>query len=170
MTARELIWTSVVLLALCACGKGGDGSSPPAAPGAGAATAAAAAPERVVDICSLAPDADAAAALGAKVRNPARSVHSMGAECDYDFDFGDGHSGFFYVWAGKPALHFSRQLAGGETEDVAGLGQGAWIEHAMPEDSWDLHVQVAPDLAFEAKGDRKERVLALGTFLATRLQ
>jgi hypothetical protein len=92
------------------------------------------------------------------------------AECDYDLDFGDGQAGLFFVWAGKPALYFSRDLVMGEAETVKGLGQDAWMQHATPEDSWDLHVLVAPDLAFEAKGEGRERVLALGRLLAQRLR
>jgi hypothetical protein len=94
----------------------------------------------------------------------------MGAECDYDLDFGDGHAGLFFVWAGKPALYFSRDLAMGEAETVPGLGQDAWVQHAMPEDSWDLHVLVATDLALEVKGDKKERVIALGRLLAQKVR
>jgi hypothetical protein len=118
----------------------------------------------------LAPDADVARALGARVRKPARGSSSAGSECDYDLDFGDGHAGLFFVWAGKPALYFSRDLAMGKAETLNGLGQDAWIQHDMPEDSWDLHVLIAPDLAFEAKGEGKERVLALGRLLAQRLR
>jgi hypothetical protein len=117
----------------------------------------------------VAPDAEVAKALGAKVRHPARGSHTMGSECDYDLDFGDRHTGFFYVWAGPPSVYFSREMATGEVEDVPNLGQEAFIEHTMPEGSWDLHVRVAPDLALEAKGDRKDRVLALGRFLAGRV-
>jgi hypothetical protein len=104
------------------------------------------------------------------VRKPARSSQSLGAECDYDLDFGDGRAGLFFVWAGKPTLYFSRDLAMGEAETVKDLGQDAWMQHAMPEDSWDLHVLVAPDLAFEAKGEGRERVLALGRLLVQKLR
>lgn len=168
MTRRAAFVTVSALLAW-SCGGGGRQSAVPPPSTTAAPPASAPAPERNVDLCSAAPDAAAAPALGAKVRKPARASQMAGSECDYDFDFGDGHSGFFYAWAGKPELYFSREMATGKVEDVSGLGQEAFIEHAMPEDAWDLHVLLAPDLAIEVKGDRKERVLTLGRFLAEKL-
>jgi hypothetical protein len=166
MRARSLIPSSVLLLWSCAGGSGGGSSAPTARP---PETTLAAAPTREIDVCALAPDAEVAKALGAKVRKPARSPRSMGSECDYDLDFGDGHAGFFFVWAGEPSTYFSRDMVTGAVESVSGLGRDAFMEHAMPEDAWDLHVLLAADLAFEAKGDRKERVLALGKILAEKL-
>jgi hypothetical protein len=155
------------LLLSYACSGGGANRSA-ARETASPPTRAAAAPSaRRVDVCAAAPDKEVAAALGAKVRTAARG---SGDSCDYDLDFGDRHAGLFFVWAGSPSVYFSRELATGQTEAVPGLGEDAWIEHAMPEDSWDLHVLVAPDLAFEAKGDRKDRVLTLGKMLAGKLR
>ncbi|MGE5124988.1 MAG: hypothetical protein ACM3PV_01760 [Betaproteobacteria bacterium] len=171
MTPKPGLWAAgTVLLLLCSC-SGESRRSSTARPTATPPVAtAAAAPVRALDVCALAPDAEVAKALGAKVRTPARgSQRATGSSCDYDLDFGDRHAGLFFVWTGKPSVYFSRELASGKTEAVPGLGQDAWVEHSMPEDSWDLHVLVAPDLAFEAKGDNKARVLTLGRFLAERL-
>lgn len=171
MTAKAGFWVVVTAALLWSCGGDGRGSSsakPTAAPPAAAAPSTAA---RAVNLCALAPDTEVAKALGAKVSRPAQGSQAMGSSsCDYNLDFGDGHAGLFFVWAGKPAVFFSRELATAEVEAVPGLGQDAWVQHTMPEDSWDLHVLMAPDLAFEAKGDQKARVLKLGSFLATRLR
>jgi hypothetical protein len=167
MNVRAMALGALPMLLVGACGGGSGRSSPP--PAATAAPTAAPAPARTVDLCAAAPDAEVAKALGAKVRTPARGSRAVGSECDYDLDFGDGHTGFFFVWAGPPSVYFSREMATGEVEGVSDLGQDAFLEHAMPEDAWDLHVLLAPDLALEAKGDRKERVLALGRFLAGKV-
>jgi hypothetical protein len=157
-----------VLIAVLLAGncKGESGKPADTRPTSGP-PAAAAAPAPKPDVCALAQDADVARALGARVRNPARG---QPGSCDYDLDFGDRRAGFFYVWAGKPAMYFSRELASGGVETLPGLGQDAWVEHTMPEGSWDLHVLVASDLALEVKGDAKDRVLALGRFLASRIR
>jgi hypothetical protein len=168
MNVRAMALGALPALLVGACSGGSGRSSPP--PTATAAPTTTAAPARTVDLCAVAPDAEVAKALGAKVRKPARGSQTMGSECDYDLDFGDGHTAFFFVWAGPPSVYFSREMATGEVEDVSDLGQDAFLEHAMPEDAWDLHVLLAPDLALEAKGDRKERVLALGRFLAGKVR
>jgi hypothetical protein len=161
---------AVSIVTAFAWGCGGGGGQPPAPPPSTAPATTAPAPARTLDLCAVAPDADVAQALGAKVREPSRASQLGGSECDYDFDFGDRRSGFFFAWAGKPELYFSREMATGDVEPVAGLGQDAFVEHAMPEDAWDLHVLLAPDLALEVKGDRKQQVLGLGRFLAGKLR
>jgi hypothetical protein len=169
MSGRAMALCVFPALLAWGCGGGSGRSSPPPPAATAVPTTVAAAPARKVDLCAVAPDAEVAKALGAKVRKPAHGSQVMGSECDYDLDFGDGHTGFFFVWAGPPSVYFSREMATGDVESVPDVGQEAFIEHAMPEDAWDLHVRVAPDLALEAKGDRKERVLALGRFLAEKV-
>jgi hypothetical protein len=172
MRERRIVLMSV-LSALLAWGCGRESSRPspsPPPPAVAAPSPTPAATARTVDVCASAPDAEVARALGAKVRKPARSSQTIGSECDYDLDFGDGHSSFFFVWAGPPSVYFSREMVSGKADAVSGLGQDAFIEHALPENMWDLHVLISPDLAVEAKGDQREQVLALARFLVTRLQ
>jgi len=172
MRERGLVLMSVLSVVLAwGCGKGSSRPSPSPPPVVSAEPSPTPAiTARTVDVCNAVPDAEVAKALGAQVRKPARSSQTIGSECDYDLDFGDGRASFFFVWAGPPSVYFSREMVSGKADAVSGLGQDAFIEQAMPERMWDLHVLVNPDLAVEVKGDQREQVLALGRLLVTRLQ